>query len=367
VTVWHRFKQEAQMTVYSGVDLHVQTQTVCWCDPADGEVHQRTLDHQRDDLRKFYAQFPPGTIVGVESLGYALWFHQLVEEAGHKVLVGDAFAIRRFARRRQKNDRRDAELLLDLLLHGEFPAVHVPCPASRKVLSLLRYRHRLVRIRTMLKNGLQAVALSHQLRLGPHLFTAAGLQRLAELPLTGAQAAQRHHSLALLVDLAERIRELEQQLQARARDDGRVQRLHTHPGVGLLTALATVHTLEPITRFDRGRQVVAYCGLDPTEHSSGETTRYGHISKQGNRLLRFFLIEAAHQAVRSGSSEPLRSFFFRLEHRRKPFAVAIVAVARKLVLQLYVMLREGIDYQEFRRRGRDARRARGKSSPAERD
>jgi len=76
---------------------------------------------------------------------------------------------------------------------------------------------------------------------------------------------------------------------------------------------------------------------------------------------------AAHQALRPGQSEPLRSFFFRLEHRRKPFAVAMVAVARKLVLQLYVMLREGIDYQEFRRRGRDARRARGKSSPAERD
>ena len=85
--------------------------------------------------------------------------------------MGDVFAIRRFARRRQKNDRRDAELLLELLLRGDFPAVRVPGPASRDVLSLLRYRHRLARIRTMLKNGRHAVALSHQLRLGPRLFS----------------------------------------------------------------------------------------------------------------------------------------------------------------------------------------------------
>jgi len=177
------------------------------------------------------------------------------------------------------------------------------------------------------------------------------------LPLTGARAAQQHHSLALLAELAEWIRELEQELRARAHDDARVERLRTHPGVGLLTALAVVHTLEPITRFDRGRQVVAYCGLDPIEHSSGETIRYGHISKQENRLLRFFLIEAAHQAVRPGTKRTPEEFFLPARTQEEPFAVAMVAVARKLMLRLHVMLREGIDYQEFRRRGRDARRA----------
>ncbi len=352
------------MTVYLGVDLHVRTQTICWCNTGDGVVHERTLDHTQDDVRAFYAQFAPPAVIGLEASGYALWFHQLVEELGHQVRVGDALAIRQFARRRQKNDRRDAELLLDLLVRGDFPAVHRAAPASREVLSLLRYRHRLVRIRTMLKNGLQAVALSHQLRLGPRLFTVRGQQQFNALPLAGAHALQRQQSQLLLAGLGEQIGVLEQELEARARDDARVARLRTHPGVGLLTALAVVHTLEPVTRFDRARQVVAYSGLDPQEHSSGDTTRYGHISKQGSRLLRFLLAEAAHQAVRAGQDEALRSFFFRLQHRRKHFGVAIVAVARKLLLQLYVMLRDGIDYDEFRRRGRDARRARGTASPA---
>lgn len=354
------------MTVYLGVDLHVRTQTVCWCDTADGMIHQRSLDHQRDDVPGFYAQFPAPAVVGLEASGYALWFQQLVEERGHQVLVGDAYAIRQFARRRQKNDRRDAALLLDLLVRGDFPAVHVPSPASREVLGLLRYRHRLVRIRTMLKNGLQAVALSHGVRLGPRLFTARGQQQFAALPLVGAHALQRQQSRALLAIVNEQIHTVEQELAARAQDDGRVARLCTHPGVGLLTALAVVHTLEPVTRFDCARQVVAYCGLDPQEYSSGDTTRYGHISKQGNRLLRFLLIEAAHQAVRPGQDLRLRGFFFHLQHRRKHFAIAVVAVARKLVVQLYAMLREQIDYDEFRRRGRDAWRARRMTSPATR-
>lgn len=349
------------MAVYIGVDLHVRTQTVCWMDTADGEVHQRMLDHERDDVAAFYAQFPPGTIVGVEASGYSLWFHRIIEQAGHPLRVGDALAIRQFARRRQKNDRRDAQLLLDLLAHDDFPTVHIPAPASRDVLALLRYRHRLVRIRTMLRNGLQAVALSHRLRLGPKLFTARGQQQFAALALDGAFATQRQHSLLLLAALAEQIAAVEAQLEQRAQNDPRVSRLRTHPGVGLLTALAVVHTLEPVTRFDRARRIAAYCGLDPKEHSSGDTQRFGHISKQGNRLLRFLLVEAARTTIRN--DQDLRRFYFHLT-ARKNSAIAIVAVARKLVLRLYRMLREEIDYDQFRRRGRDARRAREDASQA---
>lgn len=349
------------MAVYIGVDLHVRTQTVCWLDTADGEEQQLSLDHERDDVRAFYSRFPVPALIGVETSGYSLWFHRIIEELGHQLLVGDALAIRQFARRRQKNDRRDAQLLLDLLRHGDFPAIHIPAPASREVLALLRYRHRLVRIRTMLRNGLQAVALSHRLRLGPKLFTAAGQQRLAALPLTGAFAAQRQHSLALLAALVEQITAVEAQLQQQAVADPRVARLRTHPGVGLLTSLAVVHALEPVSRFDRARRIAAYCGLDPKEHSSGDTQRFGHISKQGNRLLRFLLIEAAHTAIRG--DEDLARCYFHLT-AKKNSSVAIVAVARKLVLRLFCMLRHEIDYDQFRRRGRDAQRARESHSQA---
>src|SRR5260370_1378766 len=135
------------------------------------------------------------------------------------------------------------------------------------------------------------------LRAGARLFTARGRQQLAVLPLQGAYAAQRQHSLALLESLEERIHAIEQELEVRAQQDARVMRLRTHPGVGLLTGLAVVHALDPVQRFDRARRVAAYCGLDPKEHSSGDSQRFGHISKQGNRLLRFLLVEAAHTEI----------------------------------------------------------------------
>jgi transposase len=351
------------MEVFIGVDFHTRSQTVCWSNTADGEVCIRKLDHSEDDVKAFYQQFPAPAVVGLESSGYALWFHQLLDELGHQVKVGDAYAIRQFARRKQKNDRRNAELLLDLLMHGDFPAVHVPCPESRDILGLLRYRHRLVQMTVNLKNGLHAVALKHQVRLRSQLFSRVGLERLEGLPLTGAFALQREQSLPLLKTLNGQIGLIERELRSRARNDVRVQRLRTQPGVGLLTSLTMVHTLEPAGRFTRSRQVAAYCGLDPKENSSGELQRYGGISKQGNRLLRTLLVEASYSAVRPGKDEELRRFYYRLL-AKKNSSIAIVAVARKLAVQLFTMLRDEIDYNEFRRRGRAVRYARWEQSPA---
>src|SRR5260370_13446080 len=119
-----------------------------WMNSGDGEWHQRELDHQHDDVREFYTQLPRAAIVGVESCGYAVWFHRLVEETGHELRVGDARQIRQFAKRRQKNDRRGAAPLLELLGKGGFPAGPPPGGESREGGPRLRGGHRLARLRT---------------------------------------------------------------------------------------------------------------------------------------------------------------------------------------------------------------------------
>jgi len=148
------------MTVYCGVDFHARQQTVCYCDTADGALHLSELEHEGDNVRGFYSRFTGEVIVGIEASGYSTWFVELLEGLGHRVLIGDAAEVRRLAKRRQKNDRRDAGLIFDLLLRGEFPQVHRPPFESREVLRLLRHRHKLVQIRTRAKNGLQALAFS---------------------------------------------------------------------------------------------------------------------------------------------------------------------------------------------------------------
>lgn len=348
------------MTVYMGVDFHARVQTVCWCDLADGEIHIRELHHQEDDVRGFYAQFTREVIVGLEASGYSHWFEEMLQELGHQVWLGDAREVRRLARRRQKTDRRDAELILDLLMNGEFPRVYRPSPQSQEVLRMLRYRHRLVKMRTMTKNSLHALAISVGLPLKARLFTKGGRQMLLAAPMSPVMSEQRQQWWSLLEELDERIAPVEAWLQEQAQGDERVLRLRTHPGVGWLTSLAAVHTLCPVQRFANSRKVVAYVGLDPMERSSAEKKRTLGISKQGSRLLRFLLVEAARAAIKVDPE--LNRFYRRLVYRRGP-QKAIVAVARKLLVRLYILLRDEIDYAEFLRRDVEARPARQPHRP----
>ena len=336
------------MTVYCGVDFHARSQTICYCATTDGEVRRHELHHQKDDVRAFYQQLSGEVMVGLEASGYSSWFEEMVEGLGHKVWIGDATEIRRLARRRQKNDKRDAEHILELLLKAEFPRLHRQSAESREVLRQLRYRQRLVKISTMIKNNLHAIALGAGLSLQTQLSTVKGRERLEALPLSQALAHQREAWLGLLEGVRDQIASVERWLKGQASTDTRVARLRTHPGVGLLTSLCLVHTLGDVSRFSTTRKVAAYAGLEPMEHSSAETKRYGAISKAGSRLLRFLLGEAAQVAVRT--DDELRAFYQRLLARRGK-AKAVVAVARKLLVRCFIMLRDEIDYAEFRRRG----------------
>jgi transposase len=337
------------MTLYIGVDIHARQQTVSYLDTADGTAGLVELQHERDDIKGFYSQFQGEVIIGIEACGYTNWFEELVEQLGHQLLVGDAAEIRRLARRRQKNDRRDANLLLDLLVHDEFPALFRYSRESREMLRQLRYRHKLVKLRTMVVNTLHALAINAGLSLRAQLLTKGGRKQLAGLQLSVISQQQRDELLSLADELTRRIATVEQWLQAQAKSDVRVQRLQTHPGVGLLTSLCLVHTLGDLSRFPSTRKVAAYVGFDPMEDSSAERKAYGGISKAGSRLLRYLLVEAGQTAAKD--DEHLKQFYRRLLPRRGK-ARAKVAVARKLLIRCFIMGRAEIDYAEFLRRGK---------------
>ena len=342
--------------IYIGVDFHARQQTICYLTTDSGEIRRHKLEHHdKAMVRAFYAQFTGQVIVGLEASGYSPWFERLLEELGCEVWLGHATEIRRRARGRHKNDRRDAELILDLMLHDEFPRLYLPPLQSREVLRMLRYRQKLIKLRTISKNCLQALALQSGLAKGPHLFTKAGRQELRNTPMSPAMQWQRDQWLQLLEPLNERLLETMLWLKQQSLTDQRINRLRTHPGVGLLTALCLVHSLEPVSRFANSRKVSAYAGLDPLERSSAERQRFLSISKGGSRVLRFLLVEAAHTAVRKDAG--LKRFYQRLTERHgRPKAK--VAVSRKLLIRTYIMLRDEIDYAEFQRRAVAARPAR---------
>jgi transposase len=240
-------------------------------------------------------------------------------------------------------------------MRDEFPRLHRLAQESREVLRQLRFRHRLLKIATMIKNNLHAIAIGAGLSLQAKLISRHGRERFKSLQLSAVLAQQRDQWLELLDKLDEQIKVAEKWLKQQAKQDERVLRLQTHPGIGLLSSLGLVHTLCPVSRFATTRKVVAYVGLDLMEYSSAEKKRVGSISKAGCRLVRFLLGEAAQMSVRS--DQQMRSFYERLLKRRGK-AKAIVAVARKLLVRSFIMLRDEIDYAEFVRRGVEARSAR---------
>ena len=152
-----------------GCDLHARQQTLAMLDTQTGEVVTRTLMHEGNQVREFYAQLPHPVLLGIEAIGSMYWFLNLLEELGIECQVGDATKIRAAEPRKQKHDRRDAELILKLLVENRFPAIWMPSKEQLDLRALLLHRHHWVRLRTQIQNGLQAIALANGLRRGPGL------------------------------------------------------------------------------------------------------------------------------------------------------------------------------------------------------
>lgn len=335
------------MTVYIGVDFHPYEQTVAYADDADGEVgYRRFLHSDKQSIKAFYRKCGTEAVIGVEATGCLWWFEKLLFDNGIKLRIGDPRMIRRAALSRHKNDFRDAETILDLLMRDQFPAIVPRSEESREVLDLLHYRQTLVQKRTSIANQVHAFARSK----GLSKFRLPGIrsrkQVLAAQGTTETESLLLGSRLLLFDELTRQIEVTEAKLEERAFNQRAIELLRTHPGIGPITSMALVHTLGDVRRFRRKEEVVSFVGLDPLEKSSGEKRRMGSISKHGSRLVRHLLGQAA-QACRD---KKIRKFYSEVSRRRgRPKAK--VAAARKLLINCYVMLRDGVAYEEFQRRG----------------
>ncbi|HEV2175835.1 MAG TPA: IS110 family transposase, partial [Terriglobia bacterium] len=273
-----------------GCDLHSRYQQIALLDTVTGEVVTRRLEHENGEARGFYAGLPEAARVGIEATGYTQWFERMLAELGHELWIGDPAEIRARAVRRQKTDSRDAEHLLGLLVSNRFPRIWVASPQERDLRQLLKHRDKLVQMRTSVKNQLHYLAMSQGVCRKQKLWSGRGRQELQALALDPWAGRRRQELLELLDRLEPGIAELGQAVEAEAAGRADAVRLMQQKGVGPVTALAFVLTLGPVERFSRSRQVVSYLGLNPSEHSSGGHQRLGHISKQGNAMLRWLLV-----------------------------------------------------------------------------
>ena len=267
------------------------------------------------------------------------WVAQTLEACGHEVIVADPNYAPMYPerRRRVKTDRRDARMLAEAARVGSYRSAHRVSAEQRQVRRQLRVRDLLVRARGRTISLIRALVRSEGLRVRAGDADRFGTY-LSELDLPAELQATIRPLIAVWEHLTEQLAVADAQLIATVAANPVVQRLTTAPGVGPLIATAFVATLDEADRFHGAHQVESYLGLVPSENSSADRRRRGHITKAGNPRMRWLLVQAAW-AARRADAAGLRAWTERLAKRRGS-RIATVALARRLAGILFAMWRD---------------------------
>lgn len=332
-----------------GLDLGDREHAACVLARNGRILAEVTVTNTRECLEAFSARYP-GAVIAMETGTHSPWISRLFEARGHRVIVANARKLRAIAQSDRKSDKTDARLLARLarvepqLLH---PVRH-RSEACQRALLELKVRDTLVRQRVDLSNSLRFLVKSLGLRL-PTGIKAHAFTRKARAALDADTAARVEPLLQMIDALSAQIKALDQRLEKLAEatypDTARLQQI---PGVGPITALCYVLSLESPARFPHARDVGAYLGLVPRRDQSGQCDKQLPITKAGNRQLRCLLVNCAHYILGPfGPPSDLRETGLRLAARGGKAAKkrAVIAVARKLAVTLMVLWQTHAAYQ----------------------
>ena len=330
-----------------GLDIHRVFAEAVMLD--DGKVVRLgRVGMTREHLEAFARTLTHDDHVVVEATGNAAAVAEVIAPHVGRVVIANPRQVRLIAYAKIKTDTIDATVLAKLYASNFLPEVWVPDAETQAMRRQVTRRNQIVRQRVRLRTITQSILHAHLLPQCPHaeLFGIRGRAWLLAQPLPPdeKEAVERH--LREYDRLGEDLRVVERELAREALTSTSIKRLMTIPGIDMVVAVGLAAAIGPISRFGGPEQLVAYIGLNPSVHQSGEgRPQHGRITKQGRTHARTMLVEAAWQAVRGPG--PLRAFYQRVSARRGSH-IAAVAVARKLAVIVWHMLSKEEDYAGVR-------------------
>lgn len=340
-----------------GLDLSDKTAAFCILDQAGAVAGSGFLRLTREELHKHFGQLPPVRIA-LEACGQSGWVEEVLTACGHEVIVANAREVRSISGNPRKCDARDAEQLARLArVDPELlkPVRHQRNAGRRLDMVVIRSRALLVESRTRLVNGARGMAK----QFGEHIpsCTTANFGERAQKALPPALGAALRVLVKQIEALSEAIAVCDQQVEALAAKMADSRWLKSVPGVGSLTAVTFLLTLDDPQRFAHSRDVGPYLGMVPARGQSGEHDPELGISKAGNRYLRKLLVQCAHHILgRYGADSALRQWGLeKAAGSRKAKKRAIVAVARKLAVLLHRLWTKRELYKPFPANAANAR------------
>lgn len=336
------------------LDLGKFKSVACEYETGTGRHSFETTTTSAQALHDLLVEHEPDRVV-IEICSIAGWVCDLVRILGIEIQVTSTMhEAWRWRQVKRKNDRADALKLAQLSAMNQLRLVHVPERDTREWRALINYRHRLIRQRTSSKNHIRDVLNREGLWLarGAAAWTIKGMEELGALarPLTEVALSELWRGelaveLMQLQTIERQLGQVEAKLDELGRAEQRVQLLQTIPGVGPRLAEALVTLIDNPHRFKRGKEVGAYLGLAPKQIQSGESNRLGRITRAGSRVLRSLLVEVSWVGLRYNAW--MREVYERTRRNSKTRKkIAIVAVARKLLIRCWAMMRDGTAWQQ---------------------
>jgi transposase len=326
-----------------GVDLHKTNFVVCFLN--EDESHRlETFPLSKAGIGRFIEQLKPRDAVAVEVTQNIYYFYDQIKAAVARVVLVDTYGFSVIAKSKKKTDKAEALALARFLKLDHLPEVSVPSERVRQLRHLLQARETLVGIRTKLKN-LGHAALT---RNGIALPRSACASRVARErlqkrdDLSAADKVILEAALRQIEELDQEVERLEDEITRLGKTLKGIKRLLQLHGMNLLSAISLLAEIGSIELFETSKQLVAYSGLATSVRQSNETTRQGHITKQGRKRLRTVAIRAVLSMV-NRTNTPLMDFYQR-KKREKRSGKAICATARKLLTIVFVMLKKELDY-----------------------
>lgn len=332
--------------MYVGLDVHKRINQACVIDKSGMIVQEKRFLNTKEELDRFLESLPENSQFAMEACSVWQPVFEEIEEQGFDVHLAHPSKVKLIAEARVKTDKIDAKVLANLLRTDMLPEAYVAPENIRKLRAIVRHRYSLVRLRASIKHRVHSILHKVGITIElSNIFGKGGTKFLRKVPLKPQYRFAMNHYLDLVQVINEMIEETNTYIDTQARDIPEVDLLKSIPGIGTYSALLIYAEIGEVSRFSSYKQLCSYAGITASVYQSGDNTRYGHITKQGNTLLRWILLQAVYKVGRH--SPGMQRFHKRLLNK-KGKKVAKIALTRKLLVYIYIMLTHDVRFKELR-------------------